>query len=288
MNEKLNSNIDEKKEIEKVNNKLTPDAIFFELIDSESNTTIDKSSAPDICHMLYSSLITIFDKYSSHTEIMPSFDDFTIKNNRDANNNVIGFCIIFNEDKIRKFEIKITQNKDISQEILNSVYTIIDNEILCVFTRKGYITNAYMKVILTPYGFVEAAMMDDSDANSANILSIAIRQANKNSYKDLHDTILGYSLLMSYSQAYFKSRAVCHEKDIETDKNTNGQIGIDIAYKRCMLKKINCDIAIHSQYINNINATIDKQKKIVSNHSKTIKKCKKSALKIKNALEEYK
>ena len=278
----LNKGIDEEKEMEKVKQKLKPDPIFFNIMDDKSKVVIDNLSAPNISSMIFLSLISIFDKYSKHTEIIPSFSGFNfIEAVYDDSNNITGFIIEFMEDKKYTLKINVIKN-NIDKDIFNTIRIRIEDNLICVFTRDGRVTNAYMNAIMIPYNIIDNM---DNKRNMNNILT-AIQFANRDSYKDLHDTILGYSIMLSYNQTFFTATATCHEKDLDKDFEEDGLTGRYIAYRRCLMKKIKCDIAISSQYVNNLRDIIDKQYSIVRKHSRTIIKCKKSYDRIKKQLRD--
>lgn len=259
---------------------LSPDTIFATIMDANANTAVDKISAKSITHLIFSGLLYIYDKYSTHKDKYPSFSDFKVYFIHENDTPTGDISVTFHEkdSKEYKFIIKITKTDlDISKL---DISIDLDDELLSVYFHKGWhddsdklITECEMMSIKIPYELVGAGVQ--------NIIS----HANTESYKDIHDTIIGFNL---FFPRIYKSSTTCLEQDIDKDdKFRNYPIGEDIAYKKALTLKIKDDIIIHERYAQLQHEKISTIKKDANKHMRTARRCKRSLNKLKSLIKRY-
>lgn len=255
--------------------KKTPEEIVDEnrplfvgdLILKSANTKLEVVTSMSICKLIYSACTEIYMKYSNHKEKYPSFNNFSI-----------GDYDIFGEDSFitinafeREFIIKITKMpeeylklkgvSDISLEI-----KIEDNMVCAGISFAKTKTTVYeISPITIPYAFLDATESVISPANNSN-------------FKDLHDTIFGFNLIMNITCS---GTSVCDDSDIFCYED-----GFRIAYKKALKQKIDLDIKNQKSAIDEYNNKINKYNKLIISSKRTIRRCNRSRNKIYHELND--
>jgi hypothetical protein len=213
-------------------------SVRLKITDSDSNTPIPDISVVTgrcICQAVFISLLLIYDKYSNHKSKNPSFKDFTVSIER-KDGEITGVNVKFQEPSEKPHTFKITFTELPEEVKKQDIEIVMDDEILYTikygnfdFDGNGNLmdpeTVCELKEIMIPYTLIDSYQMES-----------VLNEANKESYKDRHDTIIGYNMFVSKVRV---GKAVCQKEDVCKDSRL---IGYDLAYYKALSKKISSDI----------------------------------------------
>ena len=252
------------KDTAKTEEPVNPALIIAELIDCKANTKLENLSGNSFCQLIYNAFIDIFMKYSDHKEMYPSFKGFSVNEYELLNEGKYIKLNAFNND-FKIIITKIPQEYDVLQN-MNTRYDIRveDNFVsVSVGSVENKSTTCELIPIMIPFAFLDATSAITSPANGET-------------YKDLHDTILGFNLLM---MPICCSETKCLGSDV-----FNFDKGFDISYKHALLKKIKLDIDNEKTAAKYYNECSNRYKVKAMRAMRTLRRCKKSMVKISREL----
>lgn len=279
MNEEFETtNTNSQTESEKTADK-TPEELIDEnrpqfigdLIECESNTKMDVIATTSLGRTIFNACTNIFMAYSDHKKMYPSFEDFEyveaeiLKNNPYINIKAFG----------KNFTLSITKMPDAYTELAKSeevkdhvhFYTRIEDNMIVSEMAISTTGDTICEIIpiIIPYAFIDSSYGVMAPANEEN-------------YKDLHDTILGFSTMLNIACA---DETHCHEDDIFSCAD-----GFDIAYKKALRQKIAFDMENHKTAIEYYKGMVDKYESLMNSSKRTIRRCNRSLKKIQSAIRE--
>ena len=230
--------------------EINTDILIADVYDAKSNSIVIKDACGRyLSDMIFFVFCNIYQRYSMHKEVYPSFDHFSIVT-KDQDEVLIGnklhkiltdevITFIFTEtdtsskdtkEIYNKFYIKFKNYPDrLEKYWLNkfdgtlcagSTVIVIDDEIISDITiMDNKTTRCNMANLIIPYQFVyDAYRFVDISGEFYN------RYKNMEDYKDSHDTILSYNIAMSSSKTAY---AKCKDGD-----TYNAYTGLNIAYNK--------------------------------------------------------
>ena len=246
--------------------------IVADLIEDESNTKLEVITGTSIAKFLFSAFTEIYMKYSKHDKKFPSFEGFNI-DTVDITEGYISYHIVAFD---KKFTLKTTKIVDEYKKAFDDAknngttqfrYVIVDNMVsLCVSFENTKETVCEIVPLIIPYAFIESSIGVIGPANTEN-------------FKDLHDTIFGFNLIMNAS---CNGETKCMDSDTY-DYNT----GYDIAKMKALKEKVQLDIGNYMTCVAEYDKQIKKYQKLLSNSKRTLRRCKRSDKRLTSKIKEY-
>lgn len=258
---------DDMKKVETEEKEVNYEPSFVaEIIDDEAHTKIDTVTGFSINNVIFTACVQIYDKYSDHKEKFPSFKNIEAREHSFFGDNMHVMFKAFDKSFTLKFTkapdsyTKLTEN-----DIVSELY-IEDNMVRSGISIEPIKNTVYeINPIIIPYGFLDATEDVYMDANNT-------------SFKDLHDTIFGFSLITNIS---FSAEANCAPEDVFCYED-----GLKIAYKKCLRQKIDYDIKNYQVAVQQYKEQLNKYSKLITSTKRTIRRCRKSQNKIRRELNK--
>lgn len=240
-----------------------------DLIECESNTKMDVVATTSLGKMIFNACTNIFMSHSDHKKMYPSFDDFEyaevdiLKDDPHINIRAFEKDFTVSITKMPDAYTELAESEDVKDHIVFNT-RIEDNMVvseMAVSTTGDTVCEIIPLVI--PYAFIDSSYGVMAPANEEN-------------YKDLHDTILGFSTMLNIACV---DETHCHEGDVFCYED-----GFDIAYKKALRQKIAFDMENHKTAIEYYKSMITKYESLMNSSKRTIRRCNRSLKKIQSII----
>lgn len=243
-----------------------PSLIISDLIDDKSNTKLETITGNSICQIIYSAFSEIYMRYSDHSEKYPSFKGFEITYHDVLNDEKCIKIKAFNNE----FTMKLTKLPDAYSELTNyntrfKIYCEDNMVVVSMGICEKKVTVCEIIPIVIPYAFLDAT-------------NAVIAPANESNYKDLHDTIFGFNLLIL---PICYGETTCKDPDIFRFED-----GFEVAYKHALMNKINLDIENQKASVKHYQSRIDKYQKMLVKSNRILRRSKKSLKRAKAYIQK--